>query len=122
MTFEEGLVKELSEVIKTYPLVAPEGVATPFLTYKKNNVEFKKTLSGTSNKVTGEYNLVIVAKKYEELQRLEETVSKALLDVYQKNIGDNGPYIENLTVKLTGDNYIVDTDEYVGNINLKINY
>lgn len=123
MTFEEGLVKEFTNRnIKIYPLAAPEGSIAPFIVYKKNNIEFIKTLDGYSIKASGSYSLILIAKTYFDLQgKLEET-KDILLSLWGNNIAENGPYIEDVKVSFNGDQYVYETDEFTSNINLEIYY
>lgn len=123
MTFEEGLVKEfIDRNIRTYPLGAPEGSAPPFIVYRKTNIEFVKTLDGYQNKANGNYSLVLVSKNYLDLQSKNEEIKDILLNLYGKEIGGEGPFIEDLKVSFTGDTYVYETDEYTSNINLEIHY
>ncbi|MEG2289919.1 MAG: hypothetical protein RSA29_02625 [Clostridium sp.] len=126
MIFEEALRAELMQISelnkKVFPLAAPKNEKGPFVTYKEDDVTFNKMLQGTGNKAECIYSLIVVSNDYLVLQGVKEKVKDKLLTFWGRKIGTDGPMIQNITVKYKGNDYIESTDEYIANINLKVNY
>ena len=123
MTFEEGLVKEFTNNnIKIFPLGAPEGSIAPFVVYQKNKLEFLKSLGGELEKANGEYSLVLVCKNYNDLHATTLKIKDILLNTIWDKIGGEGPYIENISISISGDTYVYETDEYTTRISVQVNY
>ena len=126
MNFDEALQAELKTIIgletKVFPLAAPEKALAPYLVFKKDNVKFKKTLSGALPKAEGFYTLTLITKTYEELQLKTSSITDKLWSFLGRNIGTSGPLIENVTVELMGDQYEPEVDLLRADISLKINY
>jgi len=126
MTFGEALRHELIQIPqlsqKVFPIVAPEGVKSPFLVYKREEAEGKKTLSGTSNKVHATYELILVTGDYAEKEAIEELIKLRVLSFYGRNIGENGPFIQNETFKLLGEAYSLEADSFTSQMRLEADY
>lgn len=126
MTFEEGLRVELKQITeldnKVYPIVAPEVVKPPFLVFKKQNLKFVKTLSGHSTKAEGVYILTLIVNDYEELQILQENIKNKIISLLFKNVGDSGPYIQDIDITFNGDNYVVNPSAIKSDIMINVNY
>lgn len=105
-----------------FPLFAPKDHRAPYLVFQKENLSFKKTLGGTSSKAEATFNMAVLHKGYPELLELSEAVVNKLLSFQSRTIGTNGPFIENITVSLIGDNYDPDVDMVRSNIHIKVNY
>lgn len=128
LNFDEALKIELETIPeflkKAFPLVAPLKTNPAFCVYQKVSIEWKKTLSGTLNKATGVYNITVLASNYTQLQEMAELTANKLMSFFQRRIGSasEGPYIENVTVKNTGDRYETENDLYRSDLQLTVNY
>lgn len=126
MTFGEALRYELIQIEKlnkkVFPIVAPEATGKPFLIYQRVNIDFRKTLSGTSNKADGAYILTLVTDSYSEKEEIEEEVKNKCLSFLFRNIGDGGPYVNDVTVKLLDEGYVYEVDSFTSKIRLEVNY
>lgn len=126
MIFEEGLSIELGSIVdlteKIFPIIAPQKTEQPFVIYKKDNVKFKKTFDGISNKAEAIYSLVLVEKDYAKLQRISSDVISKLLSLQGRPIAAIGPVIENITAEILGDKYEYELDNFRQDIQIKVNY
>jgi hypothetical protein len=126
MTFGEALRHELIQIVKlnqkVFPIVAPEATGKPFLIYQREDIEFKKTLSGTMNKANAVYILTLITDSYSEKEAIEVEVKDKLLSFLQRTIGDEGPYIQNITVRLGQEGYVLEADSLTSKIRLEVNY
>lgn len=100
--FEQALRSELSQInslyTKIYPMVAPEATNTPFLVYSKSRVDLIKTLDGTSKTRDGNYEIDIIDATYTDLQVLFLAVKDKLVSLEGRQIGDNGPLVQMITI------------------------
>jgi hypothetical protein len=126
VTFGEALRYELIQIEKltnkVFPIVAPEATGKPFLIYQREDVEFKKTLNGTTNKANAVYNLTLITDIYSEKEAIEDEVKDKLLSFIFRNIGDGGPYVQNVTVRLLQEGYVFENDSLTSKIRLEVNY
>lgn len=126
MIFESALRSELIAIEelknKVYPVAAPKDAIGPFVTYKEMEVDFEQTLQGNFNKVEGYYMLTVISKDYSQVQDIKEKIKNKLLTFHGRAIGDNGPLIKKVSVKFKGTGYFEATEEYGGNIELRVNY
>lgn len=126
MNFEQGLLIELESISglenKVYPLIAKEGAETPFLIYRKTNLEPKKTLDGSITKYSAAYEIVLITESYEELQSMSVLLEAQLLSLLYRPIGITGPLIHNLSVRNVGDKFEFEPKYYRADYSLEINY
>lgn len=126
MTFEEALIVELDVITdlnhNIFPLCTPKDQKAPYLVFRKVGINYRKTLSGTSNKVEGTYDISVLSKSYAQLQQITNAVTSKLLSFQNRYIGTNGPGIENITVSLIGDSYEPDVDLFRANMSVSVNY
>jgi hypothetical protein len=126
MTFEEAMRTELTAITKIgnkiYPLFSPEGIKAPYIVYRKELVEYSKTMDGFTEKCEANYEIDIITSTYSELQSITTSVIDKLKTFYGRNIGTSGPFIQNEEIKNNGDGYDVDVEYFVSQISLKVNY
>jgi hypothetical protein len=100
--FEQALRVELISIPelnnKVFPLFAKEGTQTPYLVYSGSYEPFK-TLDGITNDIKGECDLNLICKTYEELNSLCKKINDKLITFQSRNIGVNGPFIQDISVK-----------------------
>ena len=124
MTFEEVLRSELITITninnKVYPLVAPKSKEPPFIVYKKGFTSFSKTFDGIELKYDSNYTIVIISKTYASLQELESEVIDKLTGFIERNI--SGILIRNVTVNISGNDYVEELDFYRSDIELQVKY
>ena len=117
MSFEPALVQELKTIPelqnRVYPLFAPEANAeqgVPYLIYASSEGLRDKTLSGylESKEVRGELN--IIAKRYGDMKAITKKVVALLISFEGRQIGANGPFIEELTYQMPVELYEAQPD------------
>ena len=103
MDFEPALVQELKTITalggRIYPLFAPEATkhnGVPYLVYASSEGVRDKTLGGylKSKEVRGELN--IVAARYGDMKAITKQVIDLLVSMEQRQIGTDGPFIQEL--------------------------
>lgn len=126
MTFEEALYFELSSIPELngniYPIHAIEGEEGPFMTYYKDDVNYPINLNGPSNIVEGTYVLDILHPSYKEVQVLFKLVKDKLISFLGRNIGQNGPLIQMLSINSVRDLYEQELDYNRLNFNIEVKY
>lgn len=126
MNFEQSLRHELTEINslkdKVFPIVAKEGTKSPFLVYKRKNTTFRKTLNGTSTKAIGEYHLMVVASDYAELQSMTEDVKTKILSFWDRNVGMDGPYIDDINIELGEEEFVYEANLIGTTIKINVEY
>jgi len=112
MSFEPALVQELKTISalenRIYPLTAPEATASggvPYLIYASSEGLRDKSLGGylKSKEVRAELN--IIAKKYSDMKAITKQVIALLITFEGRQIGTDGPFIEELTYQMPVEMY-----------------
>jgi len=110
--FEPALVQELKTITalenRIYPLTAPEATASsgvPYLIYASSEGLRDKTLGGhlESKEVRAELN--IIAKRYGDMKAITKQVIALLIGFEGRQIGVDGPFIEELTYQMPVEMY-----------------
>lgn len=126
MTFGEALRFELIQIPqlnnKVFPVIAPASTESAFLVYKRKNVDYKKTLSGRTNLANAIYELSIVTNSYAEKEEIESLITVIIMSFLNRNIGDNGPYIQDVTFRLQEEIYAFEPDLISSTIQLEVIY
>lgn len=124
MTFEEALFFELNSELNgnVFPIHAVQSTEAPFLTYRKYDVDFEVNLNGPSTKIDGVYEIDILHRSYGELQSVFKLVKTKIISFLGRNIGDNGPLIEYLTVSNLVDLYEPELDYNRLNFKIHVKY
>lgn len=126
MNFEEALRYELNNINeiknKIYPLYAPKDATAPFLVYRKNKLKYLMTIDGRRNGIEAEYGLVLITKTYSEAQNISNNIMNVLFDMFSRQIGNNGPYIQALDITYMGDEYEYEADVIRSNFILEVKY
>ena len=106
---EKALRYELSKIAeinkKIYPTNAPENGDPPYLVYFQGNYEQIKTLNGITDDAETSYLLNILAASYSEMKELTNKVKKAVESFLQREIGTDGIYISDLTIRKAPEKY-----------------
>ena len=125
MTFEEALEAELKTISglanSVYPLVAPKDVS-PFLVYRKENIDYKRVLNGAVVKTEATYSLVVVSGGYAALQTLSIAVIDKVLSFLHRAIGTGGPSIEDVTIRHLGDTFDETIEKARADLQIRIKY
>ncbi len=123
---EKALRYELNKITeinnRIYPTNAPEGKAPPFLVYIQGNYEQIKTLNGITNNTETSYLLNILAGSYSEMKDLTKKVKEAVESFLQREIGADGIYISDLTIRKTPEIYEQELKLYRGIIDVTFYY
>lgn len=126
MNFEEALRYELNSINeiknKIYPLYAPKDTTAPFLVYRKNKLKYLMTVDCRRNGIEAEYLIVLISKSYAEAQNISNNIMGILFNMFARQIGDNGPYIQSIDITYMGDEYEYETDLIRSNFILQVNY
>ncbi len=125
MKFEEALcaeAKAIQALGNVYPILGKQDGPFPFLTYEKGKITFPKTMDGFMSKVDAIYKIHIVAKNYTTLSDAYESVLALFKGFLHRQIGTNGPLIENVNVEVIGDRYDPATEYMVTEIQLEVIY
>lgn len=100
LEFEEALSLELESVKgfkeKVYPAFAP-GTPVPYVVYLSSEGVRVKTLEGYTEQRRVEVELNIVTKRYREMKDFARMVLDMLISMERRVIGDDGPFIHELT-------------------------
>lgn len=110
--FEPALVQELKTITalenRIYPLTAPEATASggvPYLIYASSEGLRDKTLGGHLNSKEVRAELNIIAKKYSDMKAITKQVIALLITFEGRQIGTDGPFIEELTYQMPVEMY-----------------
>lgn len=126
MNFSEALRHGLIQIDKlnqtVFPIVAPEEASSPFLVYKRQEVDWKKVLSGRSDKEHAIYQLILVSSSYAEKEELETLLSGKIQSFLFRNIGDDGPMIRDLDFKYLNEEYSIETDLFTSTMQIEVDY
>lgn len=120
MKFEEILRSKLKEVMaQVYPIVAPEGVKSPFIVFKQRNLKYVKTLDGYTKFAEGYYDIALISNTYDGLASNKENIKDKILELigYKDVI-----HIQDISIEFNGDNYVYEVNGYQSNISLEIKY
>lgn len=123
MDFEQALRAELATltgmVNKVFPLYATEGTKPPFIVYQKYRTDFVKTMDGTQLLRDGFYEFDILAPTYANLQQIYTSLVTLLQSFVGRNIGTNGPFIQNMRIEDAVELYERDLDWHRMNVDVK---
>ncbi len=124
MTFSKGLRQVLRNIqgLKIYPIIAPEGVKAPFLVYRRSRSKYLRDLSGTQNLCEDVHELLLICDSYSEIENYCTEIKNTLLNSLFTKLGGEGPYIENLELEFTGEEYIYQPNAIKSSILLTTNY
>ena len=124
MTFGKSLRQVLRNIqgLKIYPIIAPEGVKSPFLVYRRSRSKYIKDLSGTQNLCEDVYELLLICDSYSEIENYCTEIKNTLLNSLLTKLGGEGPYIEDLELEFTGEEYIYQPNAIKSSILLTVNY
>ena len=124
MTFSKGLRQVLRNIqgLKIYPIIAPEGVKAPFLVYRRSRSKYLRDLSGTQNLCEDVYELLLICDSYSEIENYCTEIKNTLLNSLFTKLGEEGPFIENIELEFTGEEYIYQPNAIKSSILLTTNY
>jgi len=125
MTFEEALRYELTQIAelqdKVFPANAPEGTLPPYVIYLSQDGREIKCLDGFTGAKELNYEINIIQKTYFGLKTLSSQVLAKLKSFALRNIGDNGPYIQDITITGPVEMYESEIEAYRAYYEIKIN-
>lgn len=126
MDFEEAFRYELNSIAKInnkiFPLYAPKDVITPFAVYKKNKLEYLHTLAGKLNAISAEYGFILISRTYSEAQEICKQIMNTVFGMAGREIGQGGPYIQEVDIVCLGDEYEYETDLIRTNFKIDVKY
>ncbi|MEK5415061.1 DUF3168 domain-containing protein [Paenibacillus sp. FSL L8-0708] len=100
LEFEDALSFELESMNgfrdKVYPAFAP-GTPVPYLVYISSEGVRVKTLEGFTRRRRIEVELNIVTKLYREMKEFSKVAIDKLISMEGRVIGEDGPFIQELT-------------------------
>lgn len=122
---EKALRNELNKIPeitnKVYPMNAPKGKKTPYLVYISYSKPMKD-LDGTKSDINSDILLNVFSESYSEMKNLTKKVKKLIETFPYRNIGEHGPYIDDLTIERTTETYESELELYRGIIPFNICY
>jgi hypothetical protein len=119
MSFEPALAHELKTIPelqnRVYPLDAPEATkhnGVPYLIYASSEGLRDKTLGGylDSKEVRAELN--VIAARYGDMKAIAKKVVALIVDMEGRQIGTDGPFIEEITYQMPVELYESQPDLY----------
>lgn len=124
---EEAFYTELNSIAalgsKIYPARAPQDTQTPYLVYELTSSERGQELeSGHNGMVQSFYQFDFYHTSFNSLNSLKNSIINKVKSWNFKNIGTNGPYIQQCEIIDYMFEYDKKTELYVGSIDLQINY
>lgn len=123
---EKALRYELNKITeiknKIYPTNAPENGKPPYLVYFQGNYEQIKTLKGITNNTETSFLLNILAGSYSEMKDLTKNVKEIVESFLQREIGVEGIYISDLTIRKAPEIFEKELKLYRGIIDVTFYY
>lgn len=117
MDFEAALTMELKTITdvqnRVYPLNAPEKTISPYILYGSSEGVRTNTITDgylSNRAVQGEIN--VIAPKYSIMKQITRKVIDLLISMNQRQIGDNGPYINEMVYEAPTELYEHEVDLY----------
>src|SRR5689334_14622596 len=125
MNFEQALQIELNSITgiadKIFPLVATEGVKTPYLVYVSSEGVPEKYLDGYEGAKEVECELHILNDSYSGLKDVTRQVISKIVKFQQSIIGgDGGVWVQNVTYSVGKEEYIDQLFQYLCVVSLQL--
>lgn len=95
LRYELNKIPELTN--KIFPTNAPEGVNPPYLVYITRQRPLKD-LGGTTKDREAYVMLNVLCSSYAQMKEITSKVEKLVISFPLRKIGENGPYIEDVTL------------------------
>lgn len=121
MYIEEALISHIKAngISRIYPLVLPQKVTYPAVTYQKIAGEWEHSMGGDSGFTSPDYQFNIYAKSYAEAKDTAKTL-RLVLQNLSAEIG--GMYIQAVLIENEFDDYEQETELYSVLIEFRIFY
>ena len=123
---EEALCYELSKIPEfkgeIYPTNIPKGTQPPFLIYILSNFNQERCLDGYLPDEDKSFLLNVMAKEYEEMKNLTQTVKEMVQGWVNTSIGEVPIYVEDVEIINMTDTYENEIELYRGILDIKIYY
>jgi hypothetical protein len=126
MDLEQGLTVELSAVLglanKVFPLTAMQGTQVPDLVYTLGHNERTQSLTGHDGLVQAQYQLDLYHSTYANLKALKKLLIQNLKTYNLRNIGSNGPFIQQVEIITDFEAYESEVKLYKGIIEFEVHF
>lgn len=126
MNFEEALTYELQAISglsnKVFPQKAEENLLPPFLVYLSSDGEAIMTLSGPTDMTELTCGIHIWAESYEQLKDYTKMVINRLKSFFQRNIGQNGPYIKSISHTEPTEDIDNNTNFHISSFDIRVRF
>lgn len=124
MDIKEAITVEFEKILpdKVFPIVAPEGTKTPYMTYELNNADRSFTLNGHGDLISSNYQLDIFDVDFENLMINKKAFINALKGWTQSTLGLTGPYCDSCEITDEVESFDDRTLEYQCTIDFTISY
>jgi hypothetical protein len=126
MNFEEALTYELQAVSglsnKVFPQKAEENLLPPFLVYLSSDGEAIMALSGPTDMTELTCGIHIWAESYEQLKDYTKMVINRLKSFFQRNIGQNGPYIKSISHTEPTEDIDNNTNFHISSFDIRVRF
>ena len=126
MNFEEALTYELQAISglsnKVFPQKAEENLLPPFLVYLSSDGEAIMALSGPTDMTELTCGIHIWAETYEQLKDYTKMVINRLKSFFQRNIGQNGPYIKSISHTEPTEDIDNNTNFHISSFDIRVRF
>lgn len=126
MNFEEALTYELQAISglsnRVFPQKAEENLLPPFLVYLSSDGEAIMTLSGPTDMTELTCGIHIWAESYEQLKDYTKMVLNRLNGFFQRNIGQNGPYIKSISHTEPTEDIDNNTNFHISSFDIRVRF
>lgn len=126
MDIEEALTSELKSIPalgnKVYPVAAPSGTKTPYLTYSLSSAGRNQDLNGLDGLIEGKYQLDLFNSTYSDLKPIVNSIIRKIKTFNFRNLAVSGPYCQQVNIINEFETYDSNTLLYRGVIEISILY
>lgn len=126
MNFDEALRDELgsiSELInRVFPLKAKEGMKAPYIVYVSSEGIQDKSFQGYLDSKTVDCEINILHDSYGNMKSLTKEVLAKIISFQDRSIGENGPFIQNVTYERPVELYEKEISLYRCVIDIKVRF
>lgn len=102
LRFELNKIPEINN--KIFPTNAPEGMKPPYLVYLVRKIPLK-TLDGITKDRECNVMVNVLCESYSSMKDISKKVEDLIISFPLRVIGENGPYIEDLTMDEMSETY-----------------
>lgn len=126
MNIEEALTYELQEIsglsMKVFPLIAPEGIITPYCIYEMFNTDRIMSLNQFEDLIDIEFQIVIYHDTYKQAKELMDLIILKIKSFLLRNLANSNIYCQNVQIDNEFENFDFESRKYESSIDIQISY